>query len=404
MSASKCVKHNSYIGAITRFREILYIFCLCIFGIKKIFFGETLWKVAFPVLVEFEERITEIYKENLISLLWICVIIAFFSLKPNILNYLIAGFLLYVGRCASLIQGDVYFYIGALLVVAAVGLSAKKILVVWLSFNLPILIATIVSSKIGILENWIEVGRNREFLGFVWTTTPVMIFSYAVFEYLVLKRGKLGVFSIVLICSVNIWLFMKTNTRFSFLIIFGVLAVFSLYNNSDGIKRLVVESKSGFVALPWFCCAMVYTASVYYESSNVIMYKVNRVLSNRLAQCNYSFTIYPLKPFGQVIEFVQTRFATPDNPATYVDTAYLQLLLRYGWLALIAFLVVSSMIIWRAYKEERFYIAIVFGIILIFGLFEQQLYWFQFDIILLLAFADWRDLPMCSDRINKIGE
>ena len=48
---------------------------------------------------------------------------------------------------------------------------------------------------------------------------------------------------------------------------------------------------------------------------------------------------------------------------------------------------------YRAYKEERYYIAIVFAAVLVFGLFEQQLYWFQFDMLLILSFADYCRLP-----------
>ena len=385
-------------------REIIYLICLGLFGIKKIFFGETLWKVAYPFLVEYETTITDIYENKLIYLLWFCIVLAFFTTKPKLLHILLAIFLVIAGKKASLIQGDVYIYLEMLFIVAAVGLSAKKLLVFWMSFNIPILVVTVIASKLNVVENIIEIGRNREFLGFVWTTTPVMIFAYAVFEYIILRKGELRMPELVCICSLNVWLFLRTNTRFAFLIVFLVIGVFAVYKFSKEIRGFLRQIRHWLVALPWLFFSITYISAVIYDQNDSVMSKFNHLLSNRLKQCNYSLQIYPLKPWGQFIEFVQTRFATADNPATYVDTAYLQILLRFGYCIITGYLILSSILIYRAFKERRVYIALVFITILVFGLFEQQLYWLQFDIILLLSFASWKSLPIANAEKEYAGE
>ena len=132
------------------------------------------------------------------------------------------------------------------------------------------------------------------------------------------------------------------------------------------------------------------------------MVKINRLLSNRLAQCQYSLGKYGYLPFGQAIRWVTIGQSTPDNPPTYVDTAYLQTLLKFGVVSIVIMLLLSSFIMYRSFKNRSYAVAIVFAFILLFGLFEQQPYWIEFNMILLFAFADWSKLQEDSPALPQL--
>jgi hypothetical protein len=130
--------------------------------------------------------------------------------------------------------------------------------------------------------------------------------------------------------------------------------------------------------------------------------KLNRLLSNRFAQCQYAINKYGYLPFGQPIQWVTIGQSTPDNPPTYVDTAYLQTMLKYGVVSLVIFLLISSYIMYRSFSTKTYSVAIVFCFILMFGLIEQQPYWIEYNTILLLTFADWSKIQEAKAPMPQI--
>lgn len=379
-------------------RELLYFYCLGMFILERCFVEVTLWGSEYPILWPITDFIIDQYA-NVISIILItCIIFTFFTTRPSVVRILAFVAIIAVGRIASEVQEDIYFYNAMLLLVGAYGVRARRLLIFVLSISGPLLILTVLASKLGIIHNEIAEGRHREYLGFSWTTTPVMIFCYVTFIYIILRRCKLTIIDFLILNAVNFYFFKMTNTKFSFLIIILITTLCFVYNNVIGSNEKPGLNASTTVLFPWMFAALIYIVSYLYDPSIGIMGRLNILLSKRLSQTRYSLSIYNILPFGQPISWVSTGDATVDNPATYVDTAYLQTLLKYGWIPLVMLLLISSWLILRAYLERRYYIAVVFVFILVFGLFEQQLFWYEYDIILLLSFADWRSLKAVEER------
>lgn len=371
-------------------REILFFFCLGVFLIQRLFTRVTYWKLAYGSFAKFDEIIHNLYFTYTVPLLLVSIVIMFLTTKPDIRRILGFTGLIILGRIVSDVGEDIYFNVGMMLVVAAYGINAKKILIFIISLNIPLLLMTVVASQMGKIENLIDPGRNREYLGYTWTTTPVMIFTYAVFAYMVLRKGKISIPEYLILNAVNAWFFLKTNTRFAFLLVFLCLTFFFVYRVFYDINRRYGFERNTLIVLPWLFFGMIYTVTAEYDPDNKILSVINRVLSNRLKQCQYSLGKFGIRAFGQPISWVTYGNATSDNPADYVDSAYLQIFLKYGWVALLALLFISSYIIYRAYKTDRCYLALVYAFIILFGLFEQQLFWFEYDALILIAFADWK--------------
>ena len=390
---------NSNNDKLSIVRELLYFYCLGIFILERCYVNVTLWASDYPVLEPVNEFITNQFAHYISIILIVCIIFTFFTTRPSVIRILVFAAIIVIGRMGTDVQKYVYFYNAMLLIVAAYGVRAKRLLLFAMSLSGTLVFVTVVASKIGIIGNVISEGsRHREYLGYNWTTTPVMAFSYAAFIYIILRRCKLTKIEYLVINAVNLYLFMMTNTKFAFLIMILITTLCLVYSNIIGSNEMPRLNVNSAVLLPWLFTVLIYIVSYLYDPRIKIMKRLNILLSKRLSQTRYSMSVYDIKPFGNPIVWVTTGDATRNNPATYVDAAYLQTLLKYGWVPLVLLLLLSSWLIYRAYRERRYYIAVVFIFILVFGLFEQQLFWYEYDIILFLSFADWRSLKAVEER------
>ena len=93
-----------------------------------------------------------------------------FTTVPKLSRIIAFAVLVVTGKMVSIANEDMHMYIMMLLIVAAFGISAKKIFIFTIGLNIPPLIATIVASQRGVIENRIDPGRNREYLGYNWTS------------------------------------------------------------------------------------------------------------------------------------------------------------------------------------------------------------------------------------------
>lgn len=382
-------------------KSALYYFSLICFLLHRLLFNVTVWSNHFYKFAVFRESFRDYYINDLYLIIFACIIISFFVYKPNIPLILFFATLIFSGKQMYIHNEDVYMYLVMLLLVAAYKEDCRKIFIVVLTYNLSSLLITVIASQTGVIENIIELGRDREFLGYTWTTTPVMIFAYSVFMYGVLRKGKFNIFEYSIISVINVWFFIKTNTRFAFLIVFLYLFCIWLTNNTIDLKgRLVLILERSAVALPWICFAFIYGISMAFDENNSVMVTLNRLLSNRLRQCQYSILKYGLLPWGQPITWVKTTSATADNPATYVDTAYLQTLLKFGFMSIILLLAVYSYCLYKSFKKKNYIFALAFLTVMVFGLTEQQMFWFEYDVLFMVAFANWDNLT--RSRSNRV--
>ena len=395
-------QQNKSNKALLRIREFLFFISFGVFLIRRLFTDVTLWHFSFDFFWDFREKMEMIYDEYIPIVLLACIAFMLFTTVPKLSRIIVFAALIFVGKMVSIANEDMHMYIMMLLIVAAYEISAKKIFIFTIGLNIPPLIATIVASQRGVIENRIDPGRNREYLGYNWTTTPMMIFSYALFGYLILRKGKITIWEYLIFNGINAWFFYKTNTRFAFLLVFLVLTflmVYRLIREQDVPRRLI---RNICILVPHLCFIFIYVITMMYNPDIGIMAKLNRLLSNRFAQCQYAINLYGYLPFGQPIQWVTIGQSTPDNPPTYVDTAYLQTMLKYGVVSLIVLLLISSYIMYRSFSCKTYSVAIVFCFLLVFGLFEQQPYWVEYNTILLLTFADWSKIQDAKASLPQL--
>ena len=210
--------------------DLFYIILLGFFLFKR-FFEITKWMQTYKWSEILFNKINIIYNSVYEYILLSYTIIKIILYKKKLYKISLFLLLIVIAKISGVASGNNYIFIVFLLMISAMNINYKKILYLSLVINLSILIPTIFAAKYGLLPNTIEVGRNREYLGFIWTTLPVMIYCYTCFSFINLKNGKISMFEYVLINLINIWFFIKTDTRFAFLILLMTSTFFFLLGN-----------------------------------------------------------------------------------------------------------------------------------------------------------------------------
>lgn len=386
-------KNNNSLGIVKWISEIVFLTLFGMFLCRRLL-GETLWIYKYSAVGSFWKFSIYFFDEWLVYLLLVFIIARMIILYDKIYENIFILVSIAIAKISQLSSEDNYILVIILFIIAARGINAKKILCFSAIFNILVCIVTVTGSLVGIIDNYIQLGRDREYLGFTWTTTSVMLFSYFVFVYIVIKSGKLNILEFLIITMINIWFYCRTNTRFAFLIVFVTVAMFFVFQHFYQVRIWLNNYKVFFVILPWLFFAFIFTISICYSDKNYMLVKLNGLLSNRLQQCKLAFSQYGISAFGRPVTWVLSDQTTEKVPANYVDTAYLQVLIYYGVAAVMILLIFSSILIYRAFESKKYSLAVCFVFILLFGLTERQLFWIEFDSLLILSLSDMRGLDL----------
>ena len=327
-------------------------------------------------------------------ILFLCLLLKLRSIKLYTIPFAI---ILLIGNISEKYSGSDYVYIMLFLIVAAIDIKMEYIVYYNIIVKSFILFLTIFLSLNGIIENKIELGRNREYLGFDWTTTPFMHYCYILFMFLSIKKKKINLKEYIIFNIINIWFFIRTNTKMAFLITFLVLLFFFVFGND--LKKITEQKfiKKIVFIMPWICFIFIYIISVKYNEDNSIYYELNKFLSNRLVFCKRAFTEYGFTLFGQPINFI-----TSGYNANYVDAAYLQYSLKYGLIPFAVLMVLLEYLIYRCYKNKKYNIIWIIFFICIFALSEQQLFRWYYNGLFLLCFAEFNKYDYKTSVYNRV--
>ncbi|MCD8019192.1 MAG: hypothetical protein LUF92_06285 [Clostridiales bacterium] len=301
----------------------------------------------------------------------------------------IVASLLFVGVMASETKTMfLYFW----LVASAKGVQDKKIFKVSIFVQSFILCFTIGCSQLGIVEDYIydNGDRLRHFLGFTWATTAPILFFYIILQYLYLKDMLIHSWEIVILMIVNIWMFEMTNTRFAFLLASAVLMFAFLYKHSPICRMRLERIKYLLVLAPEIIAAFSIWLHAAYDSESPQWYQLNELLSERLDLGYQAIQEYGYTLLGQRIEWygVTQSMKLGQDVYNYVDCAYLQILLQYGFLFLLLVLVAYSVMMQKSIIEKRYSACWILLVILVFAITEPRLVNIAFNPFILLVMAE----------------
>ncbi len=280
-----------------------------------------------------------------------------------------------------------------LILFAAIGVDSRCHIRIANVMQTSFLCIFILLSLTGLVTDYVfdPNSRMRHGLGFTWTTTAPIIYFYTMLCYIYIKREKISYLGYLIMECVNFWLYKMTDTRMAFVFSSFFLLFFAIERSMKNRWRFWRLFERLYCIVPSIICTASLILYWCYDSSNDVWRKLNELLSNRLYLGKEAILNYGIHVFGQNIRWVGFSIRRPTMAEAvgynYVDCSYLQLLLEYGVLFLIAVIGIYTVAIYRAVKVQDYYLVWILLIVLLFGITEPRLMNFTFNPFPLMAFC-----------------
>jgi len=292
----------------------------------------------------------------------------------------------------------------------------KKVAQTSLVVSTCLLFFIIVSAKVGIITNYIEVSesRVRSYLGFRYALFPSMLLMDIVAIVFYLKQNKIQYWKWLLLSLSVYWVYDQTDSRLTFFSSCILLACSLLIK---WFPELL--SKLGYVfkafkltfivnAIISFWVSFTYLNSGY-SFINDLLFKVNHMLGGRLYLANKSLNLYGFGLLGRPVEWHGNGLTVEGirNYQTYlyVDNLYVQILQRFGLLILGLVLSVLSLTLLKVIKKRQWVLAFILIMMSFHSMIDDLNFYLHNNIFWILVGAlIYPDYQFSDESDEELGE
>ena len=292
----------------------------------------------------------------------------------------------------------------------------KKVAQTSLVVSTCLLFFIIVSAKVGIITNYIEVSgsRVRSYLGFRYALFPSMLLMNIVAIVFYLKQNKIQYWKWLLLSLSVYWLYDQTDSRLTFFSSCILLACSLLIK---WFPELL--SKLGYVfkafkltfivnAIISFWVSFTYLNSGY-SFINDLLFKVNHMLGGRLYLANKSLNLYGFGLLGRPVEWYGNGLTVEGvrNYQTYlyVDNLYVQILQRFGLLILGLVLSVLSLTLLKVIKKRQWVLAFILIMMSFHSMIDDLNFYLHYNIFwILVGTLIYPDYQFSDESDEELGE
>ncbi len=322
------------------------------------------------------------YMEYLSAALAFLVIILNFVLRKYSWKAVTAyGLLAVVTGLSAYFSANRTFILIFLVLGAAYGQSGKRILTVSAILTAAVIFAVVLCSQIGLSQNvtWYRWGGDlaedkvRESLGFIYASTGASLYFGFILQYVFLRKDRMRFWEYAILEIVQVFFFLKTDSRLPFYFGTAVIILFfieSLFKNHWLFTR---HLKALIYAVPGIFCIIAVGGYFLFDPSSSFWNKINGFLSNRMSLGADALSEYGVKVLGQPVIWIGNGSGKINGVYNYVDCSYLQILIQYGILFLLAIMVLYTIGMIHAYKTKDFWLVALFTVICVYSITEPYL-------------------------------
>lgn len=271
-------------------------------------------------------------------------------------------------------------------------LDYQRILKLSFKVILSILLIVIISSQIGLITDYISVfeDRTRHFLGFLYALYPgALVFELMLIAIYLDKSFCCKLLLVIL----NFVIFGLTSGRLSFGL--TLIAIFLCSETSVKVLRKISSYKSIKFILAsvyiGFAVISLYLSLIYTESITWL-YELNRLLSYRLNLTQRALSMYGISLMGKKVSFtggaVNAHGVNVNAGMEYltVDNGYIDILIKYGIIAMIVYLAILTYLLYILLKTENYKLYLIFFVIGIHLLIDFSMLNLIYNVFMLVTF------------------
>ena len=231
-------------------------------------------------------------------------------------------------------------------------------------------IAVVMCSFFGVVDDYINIdyqtGRVRHFLGFRYSLYPQQ-YAFSITALIVCLYNKNRVYTkYIFALLLNCVLFYYTNSRLSFYLSILLIICSVVLRHLKSAPLPVFKISYPVAAL------ISVLATLFYSSSNMLFSRLNSpsLLGGRLSLGKQALEKYGISIFGNDVYLQGNSLSTTGeytriSDYNYVDSLFIQMLIRYGLIFLIMFIVVMTLCIRKCIEIGWISLALVLSIIAI---------------------------------------
>lgn len=238
-------------------------------------------------------------------------------------------------------------------------------------------------------------GRVRPSLGFTNPNTLSEIALVMILEVFLLRKELNRILSVLIVCYSFVLIFTSRSRTTFLLLVFFLIINFALKKGADNViaKRMIVS-------IPVICCLIsYYVVYLYSYHFNTFLVNLNFLLSNRLKIVSNYYLNYGITFFGQ--KALSTQLVG-GQPLGSLDNGYMSLLIKFGIIVTIVFLLFLSITIKKLLDTKKYEYAACFIVFTLLGLSEFTFYVVIINVFLLLfAYVYEPELVTC-ENINEV--
>lgn len=337
------------------------------------FYDTTTFKVLFDISTVY--MCVRVYMLELIVIK--CIYIDQYKLK----ELAIIATIVLLGAFSTIMSQRAALFEYIILLIGAYKVDPKRIAKAYLAVAVPFIVCALIASKAGLIIDYTITRRESELVrhsfGIVYTTDFAAHIFYIVLAWLYVKREKMNIRDLIIIMIVIYFIDRNCNARLAegMLLISGIL--FYIYDH----KSRFFESKLFYriVQISGFAFTVIVFALAHlYDISNPLMVYIDETFFNgRFYIAKRVIGMYGLSLFGQKITMQGDGYKTyvydTNLGTTYIDSAYLQIGLLYGFVFLLIILIAISIYSKRCYLSGNTRLLLVIFLVLCSCLHNQYL-------------------------------
>lgn len=332
---------------------------------------------------------------NKINIIFLCICVCYIFLFFNYNVYWILGViaLLFVFFIVKIRTGSFTFLDLLLTVLFLKDIPLEMILKRMFLIQTMFFFSTIILNILKILPARVLLrnGVIRSSLGFWHPNTPGIILLSLLSLSFILIDNKLKRISLITFFSVvGAGLFTYTNSRSSLLLMIVVLVI-GIANSLFSKSKFYVFNWKFFIPIAFLCFTILsYLMSTWYSKGNILLQKLNILLSYRLSLGYKFIKEYGISVFGRHIQYTST-VQGQGNLFSYqywvLDNVYLKILLNYGIVTIMVLVIYFTLVSLCLNKKQLLSWNAYFIVFIILGFSEQSVFNYVYNFFMLYGVA-----------------
>ncbi len=399
MIEGKAVDRNANIR---KWTDAAYIVCLAVFLVNRVF-RNTMIAKDFGI---------KRFKQGEMILLLITLVLVFIKivyLRCYTLYELVIAVLFCAASFLAWMHARTYWFtMLPLLMVGAKGVPFDKIVKTFLIAVGSMIGLSMILALTNVITNlrYVRLVTDpsmpngvREVYRYAFGTTYPTTFSEFVFflsaGWLFIRRHRLKIYDTVVFVVLAIFLYKGSDAKTDAMCLIGltVVVVFALIFRkvSPRVQSVLHKLCAPFIFLMCLCAIIMTALMIGYDESKPFWNVLDTRLHLRLSLGHTGLERYGINLFGAKVKYKATGGDVSKVSRTdyfNLDCSYHLILINFGIIVMIFVIGLFTLAAYRAWKEKDLVLLLIIAVISVECVMENRLIQLQYNIFLLMFFAD----------------